>query len=226
MDIQSTSAAAATQAARSSSPLAQDDTDISADFETFLTLLTSQLRNQDPLKPVDSTEFIAQLASFSSVEQQTRTNTLLEAMVTGNAPSDGLEQAASWIGREVLAPGPAEFDGSEPIEFSVQPADGASKAELIVENDFGLVVTKKTVDPADVTVAWDGRDATGALQPAGDYSARVLYFDDSGQIADRPGLSFSRVNEARLDGGTQKLVLESGTTITPDDVTAVRQSDP
>ena len=57
-----------------------------ADFETFLSLLTTQLRNQDPLKPLDSTEFVAQLASFSAVEQQINTNAKLDAIT--NAPHE------------------------------------------------------------------------------------------------------------------------------------------
>ncbi len=56
-------------------------TEAGTDFQTFLTLLTTQLRNQDPLKPMDSTQFVAQLASFSAVEQQVRTNEKLAEII-------------------------------------------------------------------------------------------------------------------------------------------------
>ena len=72
----------------------------SSDFETFLTLLTAQMRNQDPLKPMDSTAFVAQLASFSTVEQQIETNAKLDKILDnfGASPSS---QLTEWIGKEV-----------------------------------------------------------------------------------------------------------------------------
>ncbi len=224
MDISSATAAAnAATTQQSPSEVAANDTSLSADFNTFLTLLTAQLRNQDPLKPVDSTEFIAQLASFSSVEQQTRTNTLLEELVQGSQTNGvDLEQAASWVGRDVLAPGSAEFDGDAPVSFVVDPPEGADRAEILIKNDFGLVVFKKTADPAATSVSWDGIDAAGTVVPPGSYSANILYFEGDAQIADLPGQSFSRVTEARWQDGTPRLILENGGEVSPDEVAAVR----
>lgn len=70
------------------------------DFETFLTLLTAQMRNQDPLKPMDSTAFVAQLASFSSVEQQIETNAKLDEILDAFSGSP-TTQLTEWIGKEV-----------------------------------------------------------------------------------------------------------------------------
>lgn len=223
MDIQpSLSQNSSASAAQSTASLSGSESSLSADFTTFLTLLTTQLRNQDPLKPVDSTEFIAQLASFSSVEQQTRTNTLLEQMAAGDQNGNSLEQAASWVGREVLAVGPANFDGKTEIAFATQPPTGADRAELLIKNDFGLVVTKQNVDPTEGQVTWDGRDAAGAVQANGLYSASILYFDGDTQIADLPGQTYGRVSEARLESGQAQLILESGTKVSPDAVKAIR----
>ena len=69
--------AATAQTAQSFGSQASPQQSGSSDFTTFLKLLTAQLRNQDPLKPLDSTEFVAQLATFSSVEQQVKTNDTL-----------------------------------------------------------------------------------------------------------------------------------------------------
>lgn len=228
MDISSATAAANTvKTPQSPSEIAASDTSLSADFNTFLTLLTSQLRNQDPLKPVESTEFIAQLASFSSVEQQTRTNTLLEELVQGskNVGTD-LEQAAAWVGRDVLAPGSAAFDGDAPVSFVVDPPSGADRAEILIKNDFGLVVVKKTADPTATSVSWEGIDAAGTVVPPGSYSASILYFEGDTQIADLPGQSFSRVTEARLHDGAPQLILENGGEVSPDAVAAVRTAQP
>ena len=97
-------------------------TAVTGDFATFLTLLTTQMRNQDPLKPMDSTEFVAQLASFSAVEQQIRANDRLDGILevlSGGSPA-GL---AEWIGRDVRVAAKADFTG-EPIEVGVAPAAG------------------------------------------------------------------------------------------------------
>ena len=75
------------------SPIKMDPTDtetaaadLASDFDTFLQLLTTQLKNQDPSKPFDSTEFVGQLASFSAVEQQIATNSKLDALVAATRP--------------------------------------------------------------------------------------------------------------------------------------------
>jgi flagellar basal-body rod modification protein FlgD len=76
-----------TRSERAVSPSAAeiDQTVITADFQTFLQLLTTQLKNQDPLNPMESTEYATQLATFSGVEQQVRTNELLESLSSGYA---------------------------------------------------------------------------------------------------------------------------------------------
>ena len=71
---------------------------ISSDFETFLKMLTAQIKNQDPLKPMDPSEFATQLATFSSLEQQVLTNDRLEQIST-ILGSQGLTQHAHWIGK-------------------------------------------------------------------------------------------------------------------------------
>src|SRR5210317_206272 len=73
-----------------------------ADFQSFLTLLTAQLRNQDPLQPLDSTQFVAQLASFSTVEQLVGVNDRLDAQAMQATAKNGAE-FASWIGHAASA---------------------------------------------------------------------------------------------------------------------------
>ena len=73
---------------------------ITSDFNTFLRMLTVQMQNQDPLKPIDSADYAVQLATFSGVEQQVRTNQLLADM-QGKFQQLGMSEMASWIGKEV-----------------------------------------------------------------------------------------------------------------------------
>ena len=89
---------------------ATDSREISSDFETFLRMLTVKMENQDPLNPVDSSDYAVQLATFSGVEQQVQTNDLLRSLAT-QLVSGGMAQMAAWVGKEARAPTAAYFDG-------------------------------------------------------------------------------------------------------------------
>jgi flagellar basal-body rod modification protein FlgD len=92
---------------------------IASDFDTFLRMLTVQMRNQDPLDPIDSADYAVQLATFSGVEQQVRTNELLTAL-TSQMGLGGLAEMGAWVGREARAAVPARFDGT-PVTVQPRP---------------------------------------------------------------------------------------------------------
>lgn len=193
---------------------------IDSDFNTFLTLLTTQLQNQDPLKPMESTEFVAQLASFSSVEQQIRTNDQLERIfeALGGASPAGL---ASWIGKEVRAATQATYSGV-PVDVGTTPNAEAERAVLTVTNDFGQVVAQREVDPAAATVSWDGRDALGTPLPNGKYSFAIESYAKDELIGTVPGEVYGKVSEVRIENGAPVLWLENGAKVATDAVTALR----
>jgi hypothetical protein len=105
---------------------------------------------------MESTEFVSQLANFSAVEQQVRTNDRLDkifAALSGGA-SAGL---ADWIGREGPRAGAGELHGrADPGETT--PLDGADTALLVVKDDFGKVVAQRAVDAKAERLSWDGKD--------------------------------------------------------------------
>jgi flagellar basal-body rod modification protein FlgD len=218
MEITPTSAATASAAARTSENEASAGA-LAADFQTFLTLLTTQMRNQDPLKPMESTEFVAQLAAFSGVEQQVRANDRLDAML--ELLGGGGAGLAEWIGREVRAPGKAAFAG-EPVEIGTTPVEGADKAWLVVRNDFDQVVARLPVDPASETVEWDGTDNMGTELPHGRYGVAIESWDGETLLDTQAGTVFAAVKEVRIADGQQVLVLDDGSRVTIDQVTAVR----
>ena len=86
---------------------------VNSDFEMFLKMLTAQMRYQDPLNPVDSTDYATQLATFSGVEQAVLTNDLLKSL-GAQMSVNGLTDMAAWVGKEARVAAPAYFDG-EPI---------------------------------------------------------------------------------------------------------------
>jgi len=103
--------------------------EISSDFETFLKMLTVQMQNQDPLNPVDSSDYAVQLATFSGVEQQVQTNDLLRGL-TALMGTSGMAQMASWVGKEARAPVAAYFGGS-PVTLAPTPRSSRRRPRLL-----------------------------------------------------------------------------------------------
>lgn len=220
MDVTSANSTATTAGkskAKSDSDAAKSA--INADFDTFLKLLTTQMQNQDPLQPMDSTEFVAQLASFSAVEQQIRTNDQLEnilgAVTTGNA------NLAEWIGRKVQAPASADFTGA-PIDVGVTPESGADKTMLVVKNDFGTEVSRTQVDASSGSVTWDGTTTAGSVAANGAYSFSLESYDGDTLLGTDAGRVFSSVEEVRIVDGSPVLVVSDGSQVSLDDVSAVK----
>lgn len=225
MDITAANAAVSSQALTTTSTTSTAPSGaIEADFNTFLTLLTTQLRNQDPLNPTDSTEFVAQLASFSSVEQQTRTNSLLEDLLIASDDHGTLSNGLDWIGKDVAAPGRFDFDGSaSETALLVTPRPSAQTATLSIYNDFGTVIATNTVDPSQSDLSWDGRNSSGELAPPGQYRATVTYVRDEVTLDQVEAQGFSRVDEIRTaPGGGLMLFLGNGNQVRDTEVTSIR----
>ncbi len=191
-----------------------------ADFETFLTLLTAQMKNQDPLKPLDSTDFVAQLASFSAVEQQVRTNDALTKIqeLLGGPSATGL---ASWIGMQVQVLKDPEFVGT-PIDVFIAPAANADRAELVVRNEAGEEVQRIPVPLKTDVTSWTGITEDGTPLADGTYQLSVESFQNGELIDDHPAPIYDEVKEARIDGDVILLVLGDGSVLLADQVAAIR----
>ena len=197
------------------------DNDISGDFETFLTLLTAQLRNQDPLKPVESTEFVAQLASFSAVEQQVQSNTKLEGILEALASgaTGGLSQ---WIGQEVRNPGSASYE-NVPLDVLYLGHTDADRIELVVFDENDNVVARQDVNKDESNVAWAGILSDGSRAVEGAlYRFETNSFREGEVIANTPALVFSLVQEVRKFDGQPVLYFSGGTQMFAADVEAIR----
>lgn len=118
--MQINSATSATQTTASGTT---GSSSLTSDFQTFLRLMTTQMQEQDPLSPMDSTQFLSQLASFSAVEQQTLTNSQLAALNT-QIGALGLAQAASWVGSEARAVMPALVEGGADSDHAADRRGG------------------------------------------------------------------------------------------------------
>lgn len=203
-------------------------TALTSDFETFLLLLTTQAENQDPLEPIDSTEYASQLAQFSMVEQQVMSNTALSAL-TDHLALQNANNLASWVGMEVRAKTPAYFDG-EPISINPAPDSGADRADLIVKDEAGNEVQRYPLpsDPdkgvhLDDPVIWGGHDDEGNPLANGIYSFSVESFSEGKSIGTSDAQVYTRVTEAQFIGGDVALVTKGGLAIGAAEVTAIRQ---
>lgn len=177
----------------------------SQEYLTFLNMLTVQMRNQDPLNPMSSTDFAVQLATFSSVEQQVQTNQLLAQI----ANREGLAEMGSWVGMDVRVGGGLWFSGA-PIDLTPEPALGADRVELIVRDAFGSEVDRRTLPPHADGYLWNGIGGAGFALPAGQYHFDLVSYE-AGEVIDViPVAGYQQVSELRIENGQVRLVFPGG----------------
>ncbi len=216
MEIQSFNSTATTGAETST----ETTNVISSDFETFLNMLTAQLENQDPLDPVESDDYAAQLAQFSSVEQQVLTNDLLETLIQQSQVT-GLGDMAGWVGMEARATGAAYFDGA-PTRLVPDPSPLAQSTVLIVTNSAGQEVAVEQLPPGGGEVDWVGYDEDGRPLPPGEYTFRIESMAN-GEIIEREAVAhYTRVNEVRVEDGVNVAILTGGISVPATDISALR----
>ncbi|KIN65910.1 Flagellar basal-body rod modification protein FlgD [Sulfitobacter noctilucae] len=221
MDINALAASAATSGSTSSAAAEQNNSVLSSDFETFLKMLTAQAKYQDPLEPIDSSEYAAQLAQFSMVEQQVLSNDLLTAL-TAQLGSSNLAQMASWIGMEACTTAPVYFDGS-PIQINPNPAAIADEVFLVVRDGSGQEVQRLSIPVSAEPLDWAGVSADGEPFANGVYSFDIESRANGEIILVEPTETFARIVETRLENGAPILILEGGAAISATDVSGLRE---
>ena len=147
------------------------------DQGAFLTLFTTQLKNQNPLDPVKNEAFVAQLAQFSQLEATNSMKTSMQAMVD-SLQGDKMLAGAAMIGRKVAVPnGPLVLLGGQPIDATVDLPTGADGVQMQIMDEKGQVVRKQIFGPQMVgpmKLSWDGLNDGGAAMPDGTYTMQVL----------------------------------------------------
>ena len=190
------------------------------DFDTFLKMLTTQMTNQDPLNPMEGADFAVQLATFSGVEQQARTNQLIEAL-SARMGLSSLSQMAGWIGKEARSPAPVWFS-DQPVTLDLAPDAGADQAVLVAYDVYGRVVSREQIGTGSGQVDWFGLDAAGAKLADGAYSFGLESWREGELIATRPVETYARVTETRLVNGEAVLVLQGGAEVPTASISALR----
>ncbi|RPE80883.1 flagellar hook capping FlgD N-terminal domain-containing protein [Vulcaniibacterium tengchongense] len=148
----------------------------------FLRLMTEQLQHQDPLNPMQNSEFLGQLAQFSTVQGIQGLQSTLES-VTASLGSDQVLRGASLIGRSVLVPSAKLALGASGGAAGAVAAPGAGTVTFEISDGNGQSVRRIAVAAAqsgEVAFEWDGLDAAGTRLPAGRYGVTATYVDASG----------------------------------------------
>jgi len=193
---------------------------ISSDFDTFLKMLTTQIQNQDPLNPIDSADYAVQLATFSSVEQQTLTNQKLDALA-GLMGVQGMAQLAPWVGQEARSAAPVYMNGTA-VTLQPTPPAGADRAILVVKDRLGNTVAREDVPTQSVPYSWTGTGVTGAPLPTGTYSLSLESYTQGVQIATTPVESYTRIEEVQTGPSGPRLILTGGVSLSAEEITALR----
>ncbi len=222
MQVNQPPAAAATARAATPAKTGNPKGALNSDFDTFLKMLTVQMKNQDPTAPMKSADFAVQLATFSGVEQQVKTNDLL-ASLAGQSGTNGMAQLAGWVGMDARAPAPAQFDGS-PVTIFPHPAANADQATLVVTDATGAQVQRLPIAVSNDPVTWAGVNDSGTPFASGSYSFAIESFSGDNSLGSTPADTYSTIREARVENGTSVLVLDSGAIVAPDQITALRQA--
>ncbi len=198
-----------------------DAAKISSDFDTFLKMLTAQIQNQDPLNPMDSSDFSTQLATFSGVEQQVRTNDLLLSLGT-QMGSLGLGQQAAWIGMEARSTAPVGFTG-DPVTLFPKFAPNTTRADLVVRNNLGAEVQRIAIDKTEASIQWRGTRDDGSFFSNGSYKFEIESYNNDDLVATKSAETYTKITEVKLEHGKSVLVLAGGIEIDSSTISALRQ---
>lgn len=156
-------------------------TSIAQNFDAFLSLLTTQLQNQNPLEPMNSNEFTQQLVQFSSVEQQLKTNDTLASLLKSTRNAN-IANAASFVGATVTADGTATklADGNAVWRLNA-PRPVAANITISDANGNVLHTERKALTAGTQEFRWNGRTSTGGFAGDGTYTIKIDAVDANGQ---------------------------------------------
>jgi flagellar basal-body rod modification protein FlgD len=181
---------------------------LSSNFSTFLTLLTTQLKNQDPTSPMDSNTFTQQLVMYSQVEQQIDTNDNLKTLIS-QGTTNASSMAAAYLGKKVsVTNGNASLTGGT-ANWTYNLGTAAATTSLAITDANGRTVftSNGETTSGDHSFTWDGKDASGNQLTDGTYKLTVNAADSAGNTVTSSVASAGTVSQIDMTSGTPKLVV-------------------
>ena len=197
------------------------------DFDSFLQLLTAQLKAQDPLSPLDANQFTQQLVQFSGVEQAIKTNQALGELVA-LVRGDQISRSLDYLGAEVEAEGgTVRLGAGGAAQLSYQLAESADRVQIEI-HDAGarLVATQQgSTSAGRHSVPWDGRAPNGATLPEGLYQFNVVASDAAGDPVPVTTTIRGVVDGVEIDG--ERLLLSvDGVLMPTESISAIYRPQP
>ena len=178
-------------------------------FDNFLTLLTTQLENQDPLSPMDANQFTEQLVQFTEVEQSLSTNDKLDELISLQSGNQ-LTASLDYVGKTVTAASDHLVlqDGSATVSYEI--SELAETATLFILDAFGSPMQSIPLDPSlgRHEVTWDGLDQSGNALPDGVYGFAISAVDQNNGGVEVTQAARGKVTAVRLEDG--RAILELG----------------
>src|SRR3984893_883544 len=194
---------------------------IARNFQQFLELLTPQLKNQDPLSPLDTNQFTQQLVSFASVEQQLKTNTDLDQIVTQNKTSQATS-ALSFVGKQVTADGSTtQLKKGVAVWNVTSPKPAAAAISILDQNGNTVWTGQQTLNTGAQAFSWNGNTSNGTIAPDGLYTLRIVAQDASAQSVNVSMQFTGTVTGVDLSG-TQPLLQVGSSYLTIPQVSAIQ----
>ncbi len=188
---------------------AQQRISLADDFSQFLTLLTTQLQNQDPLAPMDSTEFTNQLVQFSQVEQQINSNAKLDSLLQIQLASIS-SVALGYVGMDVsYLSAEMNYDGAQPVTVNYALGEGAAVAKMNVYNEKKELVYSIEA-PKSVgqnKIVWDGTTSNGTKAEPGTYTVSLDAVNAAGKPIETSTVVSGRVHGIESQNGVVYLLV-------------------
>jgi flagellar basal-body rod modification protein FlgD len=192
----------ATSGSTSGGSAATSALDFTSNFNTFLTLLTTQLQNQDPLSPMDSNTFTQQLVEFSQVEQQINTNTNLQSLISLQTAAETI-QSLPLVGDTIEYNSPTAPLQNGSADYTYTLPTNASTVALAVTDATGNVVfaTTGATSAGQSNFVWNGQNGAGQTMPAGAYTLDVVAYDANKQPITASVQSYGTVSSVGVSKG-------------------------
>lgn len=193
---------------------------LSENYELFLSVLTAQLKNQNPLDPTDTDEMTSQLISYSQVEQQILGNSYLENLVLATN-NQSASVALAMVGMEVTyKAGDLSYASGDTLSWAYEvPDDCASIVAQVVDEDGNVVYSKPVdTDAGSASFTWNGLLTSGKSASDGTYSFQLVAKDSSGNSIDIDPDTTSVVKQVDWSGGAAQLIMSNGATVSLSDI--------
>lgn len=215
---------------------ANSGTQLNSDFNFFLKMLTTQLQNQDPTEPMDVSQMTQQIAQYSGVEQQIRTNSNLEKLLSQNKQSQ-LSTAVSYIGKEVETEGNVgtlayaqsgdSVYGQAVFSYLLPAEAGSASITILDANGKAVFQGQGTLKDGRNVVVWDGKNSfNGETMAAGQYTIRVTAKDAAGKEMDVDARAVGLVDTVETDADGNIVLNVNGVPVKYEEILAVREPTP